>query len=274
MRGRILLSVLLAALSQSVIARETVYPAEHTFDDPSPEQVAAASLAQLTGDLLYRVDQAAWHASDALFARISAEDHPELRGYVTQVIDDETIAVVFHAEADGVPVEFARYIVKGSTVVSGGMHEDPSAHPLSASLARSVAAKQAALEAGVKAQAQLCNGGQANLLALPPDEQDHIAVYILSPAATPTGYPLGGHYRFLVGPDGRVINGRKFTDGCRDVPVILAPGPMAPDTYEFAHILDPQPHELHYFVGRYTNLALKIATGNVLWVIDGKETGD
>ena len=81
----------------------------------------ANSWAEARGEEMYLHDQAAWHGTDALREEIDLADHPELRGYVVDSLENGNLALVFFAEDDEGLYEFARYEVDGSQVIAGGV---------------------------------------------------------------------------------------------------------------------------------------------------------
>ena len=235
--------------------------------DPSAEQISANEAAKALGMQIYRHDQAAWHGSDALAGEIKFEDHPEIRDYLTEELPDNRIALIYYAEKDGANYEFARMEVEGTAVSNGVIHPDMTQHPLSPTLERQAKARQAALEQGMKEKLTLCTGGSANIVSLPADESGQIAVYITSSQEFPYQFPLGGHYLLTVNSENTVVSGRAFMPGCFDVPIINEHIQDRPDNYSFAHVLDEQPNEMHYFVAQNVNLPLSITAGNVLWTV-------
>ncbi|GAA4647495.1 hypothetical protein GCM10023115_54570 [Pontixanthobacter gangjinensis] len=278
MRKFVAFLLLSSAWPLSVAAQaEAVEPASTppvpALAEPTAEQSAANATAKALGLRIYRHDQAAWHGTDALTGKIKFGEHPEIRDYLTEELADGRIALVYYAEASGKKFEFARLVVKGSTVISTEVHSDMTQHPLSASLEKQAAARQAALEQGVKENLSLCGAGGANIISLPADAEGQIAVYITSSQSVPYEFPLGGHYLLTVNDQNMVISGRAFMPGCYAAPIINEDVTNGPDDYSFAHILDRQPNEIHYFVAQYANVPLSITAGNALWTVGREAVG-
>jgi hypothetical protein len=240
----------------------------------SEEQVAGNAKAKRLGEQLFRHDQAAWHASDVLFAQIKAEDFPELRSYLSEELDNGNIGLVFYSESDSKFFEFARYEMDGGKLISGGRHEDPAKHPLSEGLLRQLAARTTALDEGVRLKLAMCSSAAANVVSLPPDEADQIGVYILSSPVVPGRFPLGGHYRFTIGADGKPVSGRSFENSCLDAPRMERYVHNAPENFPFVHVLDSHPTEIHHYAARSMNLALQVTAAEVTWDIDYVEWSD
>lgn len=249
-----------------------IAPAALAQDGATPEQLAANNAAKSMSERLYWLDQAALNASAALTASVNLAEHPDVRGYVTEELDEGKIAVIYYAVTDDRYLAFARYEVEKSTVISGAIHDNPSDHPLSEALLRMAKARDAALAQGAKESLQLCMTTGANFITLPPDSDDRIAVYILSAPTTPGRYPIGGHYMFEVNGENAVVAGRAFADRCLDVPVIHASVTNPPDNYTMSHMSDPQPNALHHFVARQMNLPLVVSAGDVSWTLDYRES--
>lgn len=233
------------------------------------EQIAANDAAAILGERMYRHDQAAWHGTDALTAKIDLSRESALRGYLTEELDNGSIALVFYAEYDGGEYEFARFEVDGDEVVSGGILASPRDHPLSLEQLRQIAAKEAAVERAIEEKISLCAKPPINTLVLPPDENDQVSVYLMTAPQSSESYPLGGHYLFKVGSDNMVESFRPFMKTCLDVPTggqADAEG-NTPVAYVVTHILDDQPTEIHHFVRRYT-MPIGVSAGDGLWMID------
>ncbi|WP_271438306.1 hypothetical protein [Pontixanthobacter luteolus] len=241
-------------------------------EQATPQQEAANQRASELGLQIYLHDQAAWHGTDWVRARLDFADHPEIKGYVTEELASGNIGLVYYTELDGALYEFARLEMAGSKVVSGAIMQMPQDQPLSRDLQRQVEARQAALEQGAKEQLQLCTSGAVNTVLLPPSETGEIPVYLLSAPVEPGRFPLGGHYLFNVDADGKVVSGRAFMHSCTDVPVINRHVINGPENYTTAHLLDDHPNEILHYVARNMNLPLVIGTGNVLWTLDYRDS--
>src|SRR5207253_11060623 len=85
------------------------------------ELQAAVVVAEQLGLQLYRYDQAAWHGSDSFQDDFKGHDTAIMRGYVVLPGEGDLLDAVFFGEVGGKLVEVARYHVRGSSVVGGGM---------------------------------------------------------------------------------------------------------------------------------------------------------
>lgn len=235
----------------------------------SAEVKAADERAAAVGKQIWLNDQAAWHGTGALLASVSLEDHPELRGYLTEGNPEGGIDLVFYAELSDSNFEFARFTVDGSVVVAGGKHGNPKDHPLSPDLEAKVAAREAAIAHAIDERISLCTNADPNLVVLDPDSEGIISVYLLSAPTDPESYPLGGHYLYRLGPDGALISRREFMKTCLNVPMAAASsGDSVPVAFAVTHILDDHPTEIHYFVQRYAEMTLMVMAGGETWSVE------
>lgn len=225
----------------------------------SDAELAANAEAMATGKMIYQYDQAAWHSTDALLALIKPTDYPDLRGWVVEPYGAETLLVTYFGERDGGRYAILRYVMRGSTVVEGGLVAAGIAATLSPLAERLIDARDAATERFMNEDLGLCTDGTMNSVILPPDREDRVRAYLMSSATTAGVFPLGGHYRFDVDANSQVTGWRQFLTGCINVDSRPGRGAERKTAYFVTHLLDPQPSEIHYFV-RF-NLPLDIAVG-------------
>lgn len=260
----------------------TAFTAPTAFAEITAAERAANAEAMELGKLIYRYDQAAWHSTDALMAAIKVADYPDLRGWVVEPYDDDTLLVTYFGQRDGPRYAVLRYIVRDSTVVEGGLVPAGADASLSALANRMIDARDAANEQFGKERLGLCTEGNANSVILPPDEGGLIRAYIMSASTTAGVFPLGGHYRFTVGPNGKVQSWRPYLKGCLAIDSRPKPDAPKPAFFVVSHLLDPQPTEMHYFV-RYNvplDMGIVMQDGDI-WMLGtagftnpkGKEIG-
>jgi hypothetical protein len=112
-----------------------------------------------------------------------------------------------------------------------------------------------------------------NTVVLPPLGPDEpILVYLLAPQPAANVYPMGGHYRFEVGSDGRVGGRRAFAKSCLAMPARLE-GKPEPVALTVSHLLDPVPTELHVFTSYAVRKPLFVAVPKPerVWVVRGDQ---
>lgn len=242
-------------------------------DDLPAAHAAAVAAAEERGRAMYLYDQAAWHASDRFLTDFDLTNASFMRGYVVLPRGDEMLDTVFFGEIDGALVEVARYRVEGSQVVSGGVLAAADRPPLSLLAVRLAEARQTALDFAAEQRFALCADANPNTIVLPPDGAGNITVYILTPQVSNETYPLGGHYRIDIGPDGKVVSSRRFLNSCFALPMPAEQSDRDAVALVVTHLLDAQPTEVHLFASRYFPLPLYVATGpsNLIWAVaDGE----
>lgn len=233
-------------------------------------QAAVAEAGRL-GELMYRYDQAAWHATDRMLEGLNDARRPLMRGYIVVPGEDGLLDTVFYGEVDGTLVEMARYPVRGSEVVGGGWLPEAGRRPLPDDVLRLIGARQTAINYAANQQFGLCAEATPNTVVLPPDTQGMIAVYLLTPPVATDAYPLGGHYRLEVDATGAVARSRNFMNTCmmarfgRDAEEAATPVGMF-----VSHLLDDHPTEIHAFVSRYVPISLMVGTteNRAMWAVD------
>ncbi len=238
------------------------------FADVTEAETAANAEAMELGKQIYRYDQAAWHSTDALLAAIRIADHPDLRGWIVEPHEGDTLLVTYFARRDGPRYAVARYVVRDSKVVEGGLVPAGADTSLSALANRMVDARDAANQRFGEERLGLCTEGNPNSVILPPDKDGFIRAYIMSASTTSGVFPLGGHYRFTVGPDGKVRSWRPYLKSCMMIDSRPQPDVPKPAFFIVSHLLDQQPTEIHYFV-RYNvplDMAIAMPDGDV-WML-------
>ncbi|MEO6389005.1 MAG: hypothetical protein ABIT16_03650 [Croceibacterium sp.] len=249
---------------------------------PMEQRIAAAAQASRAASQMIAYDQAAWHATDQFLADAGSDTQSEIAarfpgaaGFV--VIPTETqgqLEVLFVANRAEGPVAVASYIAEGSTILSGAIFAPGSERPLSPLAKRMFDAHNALLAAAAENSAGLCAPGTPNTLVLPPDESGVIHAYLLTPQTDPNSYPLGGHYRATIQPDGTVSEFRALYQDCLPITWDPEASDLPMQSFIATHSLDPQPNEIHGFVSYYVPFPMGIVTGDSIWIVIGGEIGE
>lgn len=204
----------------------------------SEEQAQQVQLALNRGLDLYRHDQAAWHATDAMLEDIRDLEASGIRGWVVTEADAGSLLVTFW-KPDGdsfAGVYSARY--DGEQVKDRRELEGTSAR-----LTDSQVALIRARQLTIGLELQRCANTSFNTVVLPPEtEGAPILVYLLTPQTSGETVPLGGHFRFTV-QDGEFVDRRPFMNSCFDMPLRNA----STEAFVVSHLLDPVPTEIHVF---------------------------
>lgn len=219
------------------------------------------------GKIIYQLDQAAWHTTDALLADAGA-DIPGLAGWIS-VQDGRDIVTKFIAERDGVLSSVWEAISRKSKVRKSVLLKAPK--PLS----EAELALWRAKKAPMKTEFEFCKQFlpmNSLVFPIPGDAQGRLYVYYFSASKTPGEVVLGKHYRFTVSADGNEISEtRSFTNSCFSI----GPPPAGKNLAGLSatHLNAPYPEEHHVFANLSAGVDLYVGTpeNNLVWkVSDGR----
>ncbi|WP_374293632.1 hypothetical protein [Sphingomonas sp.] len=220
------------------------------------------------GRMLHTLDRAAWVSSDALVAKVSKEQLAGVGGYVVEPGADEVLRVTYYRGTGDAARAFFVADVRGGKVTESTMLAAPTPlTPAQATLARArdVAAK-AAVERGYKP----CASAPFNTVVLPLGKDGPTAVYLLTPQQDAQHYPIGGHFRVVVGRDGAVLAKRPYSVSCLSVPLAEMPKDAKPVALTVNYLLEPTPSELHVFASYSLGLPLiVVASDKTMWQVAG-----
>ena len=188
---------------------------------------------------------------------------------------DGVLETIFITEQAGQLRELARFSVRGSEVIGGGLVEG-DLPPLGSVAARMFGVRQPALDAMAAENYTLCSRSQPNTLILPPDEQGNVSFYLLTSTVENGSYPIGGHYRVDVAADGSVARKRRYMNTCFDLPTALQRGPNgSPGHAGVSYLFGDAPSEIHVFASfHFENGFMVIAqSSRKMWLVkDGEIT--
>lgn len=232
-------------------------------------EASAVSGAAARGRLIYAYDQAAWHGTDDLQAKMP-DYAAKVGGWIVDGPGDAPQLVFFDKDqADPHIVyvaDFSGTTLKSSRVL--GAADDRTLSPRRKAM---IAARRAAIEALAAAKKGMCKGPSYNTVVLPPAaEGQPILVYVMTPQTDLKAVPMGGHYRIEVTADGQAGTPRPFTNSCLEMP-FEDPKGSRPEALFITHLLDPTPTEIHVFSSLSTGLPIMVATtqNNRVWAVMG-----
>ena len=228
-----------------------------------PEPLTRAQLGQLQaaatrGRLLGVIERSGRLATQDMLSRVSDPDGAGITGWIAEA-EGNGVAVTFYADTDSGPVTVYRVTIAGGRIVDRDVHLAGTRPPLNPLQARMAAARAAT----GRLENRPCTGDLFNVFVVPPLTPDGtIDVYQISPQIRPGFYPLGGHFRTSIAPDGSVAATRGYTNACLDVPVAVpAPG-TRPAPLSGTHLLDPLPQDIHAFISAWTGHPLLVVAGD------------
>lgn len=195
------------------------------------------------GRLLWEYDQAAWHSTDRMRAKLP---NPErvLRGFIVEPVPGGHRAIYYGLNGrEAYPVYTAD--VRGGRVIADGVVPEGARTPLNPTLQRMIQAREVAAGSGYRP----CGAQTFNTVVIAPvNASEPIDVYLLTPQPARDAFPFGGHYRVRVDAAGRIASKRGFARSCLTMPKpSRGPGGEKPVGMVVSHLLDPHPTEIHVF---------------------------
>lgn len=230
----------------------------------SAEEKAQTDWALSRGQLIYRLDRAAWVATDAI--REKFKDAKELSG-VRGWIVEPTIqgdAVIFYGRKGEVP--FGLFVADVSAEkVTRTVKIAEAESALTSAQIRLVKAVDSARSAAGTGKYLRCAKEPFNSVVIPPVSPDApVEVYLLTPQTKTDFLPFGGHHKVTVAVDGKV-SARQFTNGCIEM------GPLrGTSAVTITHLLDPTPTEVHTFTSLTgkTPVIVLTTSNKTVWSIE------
>lgn len=217
------------------------------------------------GQQLYALDKAAWVATDALLAQVRDPAALRVAGWIV-VEHDQALRVIFYRAGPEASAAFTAD-VSGDKVLATHVAAEDEDSRLSPLEARMVRARQVASEQ----ETPRCTDSPMNTVVIPSSAPDDvIEVYVLSAQVKSEEIPFGGHYRFDIAPDGKVVGSRKFTRGCLNLSTASPDADATPAGLMLTHLLDPIPTEIHVFSAKAAGAPVFVmASDQSLWEVTG-----
>ncbi|MCW3838140.1 hypothetical protein ACFQ1E_19450 [Sphingomonas canadensis] len=231
----------------------------------SIKELHATTLAAARGKLIRAYDQAAWHGTDAMFARIQ---HPEdvIGGWIVDGPAHAPVLVFFDRNDADPHAVFVVEFLDGKIVATRliGEGDDASLSPERKAM---IAARERGIAAWREEKPLYCADKPPNTVVLPPEQPgEPYLVYLLTPQVKDRAWPAGGHFRAEIAADGRVLAKRSFTRSCV---TLEAPADKDAAALMVTHPLDPVPTEIHVFTALTSGMTLYVGAGGRLWVVEG-----
>lgn len=223
------------------------------------EEHAGFEAATQRGRLLGAIAHAGQIGTQDLLAHVSDPGGAGISGWVA-VPEGNAVTVIFYAAgANGAPpASVYRVSIVGGRVTGRQTFLTGNRPPLGPHEAR-MAAARAATDA---LDHHPCGGDEFNVFVIPPATPDApIDVYQLSPQTGRGHFPLGGHFKSTVAPDGSVLASNPLAAACADLAVPETAAGQEAHPLPVTDAADPLPTELHVFLSIWTNHPLVVAAG-------------
>lgn len=220
------------------------------------------------GIILHTLDQAASVSTDALLKKMDRAELAGLGGYVVERVPPMGFHVTYFRGKGADARAFYVADVKDGKVVREELLS--AAVPLTTRQTELAAARDKAAEAAIANGYKPCTASPFNSVVI-PSANGPIAVYLLTAQTTRVSYPMGGHFRFVIDPEGKVISHRPFSVSCLnlDLPQVSRGGKAV--GLVTSNRLDTVPTEIYVFASYALRLPLFVATRDErLWKVTGR----
>ncbi|MBV9883182.1 MAG: hypothetical protein JO276_09250 [Sphingomonadaceae bacterium] len=223
------------------------------------EEHAAFARAVQRGRLLGAIAQAGQIGTQDMLAHVSNPDEAGITGWIA-VPEANAVTVIFYGPGanGGPPVSVYRVSIVGGRVTGRQTFLTGTRPPLGPHEAR-MAAARAATDA---LDHHPCGGDEFNVFVVPPAAPDApIDVYQLSPQTARGSFPLGGHFKSTIAPDGHVVSSSALAGTCGTLAAPAAAAGQEPRPLSVTDADDPLPTELHVFLSIWSRHPLVVAAG-------------
>jgi len=230
------------------------------------EQKAVQRSARL-GRMIYFLDQAAARSTDALKARVDPDRLGEVGGYVVEPGGKRLRATYYRGQGAEARAFFVAEVERGK-VRQATLLETPV--PLTEAQSRLAAARDAATRKAVEQGYKPCTAAPFNSVVIGSSEGSSL-VYLLSAQLSHDAYPIGGHFRFLVAPDGKVVSHEAISASCLTLQLPKKSEGKAPAALVATNSLSDVPREIFPFASYSLRLPIYVITRDKrLWHVKGE----
>lgn len=236
----------------SIPVRIALAQAQLPAELPLDQEVAALRAAEARGHEIYLHDRAAAVATDAVFALPGIRQDRQLRGWITQAVNDSVVVTFFGMDGNQTPT--ARYQV--TVAASGSAPEGAKKLDTPIELTPFERGAVRARELALATKFSRCSD-RYNTVVLPvANQEDRWHVYLIPGTTDYAVIPMGGAHRMEVDvAAGKVVSQRQYSTSC----LVLQNDPKAVAMMA-SHLLDPTPTEIHVFWNLWSRKAMYIVT--------------
>ena len=250
-------------------ARPPVLPPylRHPGAELEPAQQTQIARAVARGRQMIAIARAGLVATQDMLAHVANPDGAGIAGWIAEPQGNAMLVTFYSGDSAETRKAVYRVSILGARAVSRSTFLDPAERPgLTPAQERLAAAR----EATNALDHQPCAGGVFNVLVIPTETPDGpIDVYQMTPAAQRRHYPLGGHYRATVNPDGTVAEVQSFLP-CADIVAPDTQPGAAPQPIRVTGGEDVLPDEIHVFLALWTGHPLIVESGGRTWRVTGE----
>lgn len=253
---------LIAGLLLGLSAGPGALAAENPAEPVRIQEWSQARVIEM-GQAIYRQDIAAWVATDALLAEVAQEQLGDLRGWIVEPDGPDQKVRFFKEAPDGFNAAWDVPVVDGKAGAVVALADNVK---LSSD-------EQAQFAATHTARANIgslrCSENLNTAVVRDPDGKGWL-VWLLT-ATTENGVvPIGGHYRFLISPDGQtVLRREQLSNGCLNMSMIPPDGAVSGALLFVTQIVSDGPVETHVFLSLLNRIPIYVGARDRIYEVDG-----
>lgn len=266
MRIAAVLAALAMGMASSVMAQSA--PARGAADaSPPPVPIEEWPLEKVSriGLEMFRLDTAAWLATDALLKAITPEEARTIRGWLIAPVEDG-LRVRFYREGEPDPVPGWDVVMKDR--IAGPVTPAPGTSLAPEELAQARAQATARANIG-----RLRCSAQPNTVIMDDPDSDGWLVWLLTPMPDNGAIPIGGHYRFRISADGGTVLQRdQLSNSCFFAE--RPPANVRDAMLFYTQIVSRGPVETQVFLSIQNQLTLVIMAGDRYFSVGGARIAD
>ena len=261
----VLAAVAMAIASPAMAQSASAQIAPDVLPPPAPIEEWPLDKVSRIGAEMYRLDSAAWLATDALLAAITEDEAGTIRGWLIAPVEDG-LRVRFYRQGEPDPVPGWDVVMKGR--VAGPVIPAPAAVLAPEELAQARALATARANVG-----RLRCSAHLNTVIMDDPDSDGWLVWLLTPMPQNRAIPLGGHYRFRISADGgEVLRRDQLSNSCffADRP----PASQRDAMLFYTQIVSRGPVETQVFLSIQNQMTLVIMAGDRYFSVGGARIAD
>lgn len=242
-------------------------PATAVIQDERSDQQRIAD-ASAYGAMIYAFDRAAWVSTDSLLEDVPRDQLTGAGGYVIEPLDRDTLrATYFKGQATTARAFFVADVRGGKVVRHQILAKPEPLTPAQMILAR---AREIASTTAETQGYRPCTPAPFNTVVIPSADSGPVTVYLLTPQVTNDSYMMGGNYRIVIAPDGKIVSTRAFSLSCLNLPKPDVKKDGKEAGLFITHLMDPVPTEIHIFASYSLASPVFVLTKDKsFWIVQG-----
>ncbi len=266
MRLTVLIAAFTLATASPCVAQTQARTGAGALPPPTPIEEWPLSKVSSVGAEMYRLDSAAWVATDALRAAVDEAEVRSIRGWLIEPTDADGLTVHFYRQGEPDPIPRWDVVVRAGKAEAVTPAVETSLTQAQLSQARALATARANV-------GTLRCSPTLNTVIMDDPDSDGWLVWLLTPMPEDRKLPMGGHYRFRISADGAsVLRRDQLSNTCLflDRP----PGRRGEAMLVTSHIVSSGPIETQVFLSIQNQVTIVVLAGDRYFSVGGARIAD